>query len=127
MSLSQEIAQHLPLLRRYARALAGTQSGGDAYVRAALEAIIQAPDQFPRGVPPRVGLYRTFHVIWSATHTLPTGPNGELEACRFRDRLDALSMTRRQALLLTAMEDFSNNEGAIILGLSPEDVTRMVK
>jgi CheY-like chemotaxis protein len=34
---------------------------------------------------------------------------------------------RRQALLLTAMEDFSNNEAAIILGLTPEDVARMVK
>jgi len=127
MSLSQEIAQHLPLLRRYARALSGTQSGGDAYVRATLEAIIQAPDQFPRGVPPRVGLYRMFHIIWSATHTLPIGPNGEIEACRFRDRLDALTLVRRQALLLTAMEDFSNTEASIILGLSADDVARMVK
>jgi CheY-like chemotaxis protein len=127
MSLSQEIAQHLPLLRRYARALSGTQSGGDAYVRATLEAIIQAPDQFPRGVPPRVGLYRVFHMIWSAMHTLPVGPNGEVTACRFRDRLDALTLVRRQALLLTAMEDFSNTETSIILGLSPEDVVRMVK
>jgi len=127
MSLSHEIAHHLPLLRRYARALSGTQSGGDAYVRATLEAIIQSPDQFPRGIPPRVGLYRTFHVVWSATHTLPTGPNGEAEVCRFRDRLDALTLVRRQALLLTAMEDFSNTEAAIILSLSPDDVTRMVK
>jgi CheY-like chemotaxis protein/DNA-directed RNA polymerase specialized sigma24 family protein len=127
MSLSQEIAQHLPLLRRYARALAGTQSGGDAYVRATLEAIIQAPDQFPRGIPARVGLYRTFHVIWSATHTLPIGPNGEAEACRFRDRLDALTLVRRQALLLTAMEDFSNTEAAVVLGLTSEDVALMVK
>lgn len=127
MSLSQEIAHHLPLLRRYARALAGTQSGGDAYVRATLESIIQAPDQFPKGVPPRVGLYRMFQIIWSMTHTLPTGPNGEPEVCRFRDRLDALSATRRQALLLTAMEDFSNAEAAIILGQSSDDITRMVK
>jgi len=127
MSLSQEIAQHLPLLRRYARALAGTQSGGDAYVRATLEAIIQAPEQFPAGIPPRVGLYRVFHVIWSATHSLPSGPGGLLEACRFRDRLDALTLVRRQALLLTAMEGFSNNEAALILSLTPEDVARMVK
>ncbi len=127
MSLSHEIAHHLPLLRRYARALMGSQSGGDAYVRATLEAIVQSPDQFPRGVPPRVGLYRVFHVIWSATHTLPTGPNGEIETSRFRDRLDAISLMRRQALLLTAMEDFSNTEAAVILATSPEDVARMVK
>ena len=96
-------------------------------MRATLEAIIQAPDQFPAGVPPRVGLYRTFHVIWSGTHSLPIGVNGQLEADRFRNRLDALTLVRRQALLLTAMEDFSNTEAAIILGLAADDVARMVK
>lgn len=47
MSLGQQLAPHLPLLRRYARALTGSQVEGDRYVRAALEAIVAAPDQFP--------------------------------------------------------------------------------
>ena len=34
MSLGQELAPHLPFLRRYARALTGSQSHGDAFVRA---------------------------------------------------------------------------------------------
>ena len=63
MSLGQQLAPHLPFLRRYARALTGSQSHGDAYVRATLEAIIAAPAEFPVNVDPRLGLYRTFQVI----------------------------------------------------------------
>jgi DNA-directed RNA polymerase specialized sigma24 family protein len=39
MSLLANLAPHLPYVRRYARALTGDQAVGDAYVRAALEAI----------------------------------------------------------------------------------------
>lgn len=65
MSLGQELAPHLPFLRRYARALTGSQTHGDAFVRATLEAIVASPEEFPRDVEPRLGLYRTFHAIWS--------------------------------------------------------------
>ena len=41
MSRSQLVAEHLPLLRRYARALTGNQASGDAYVAAMLEALLQ--------------------------------------------------------------------------------------
>ena len=34
MPVSQEISSHIPYLRRFSRALTGTQSGGDAYVLA---------------------------------------------------------------------------------------------
>jgi DNA-directed RNA polymerase specialized sigma24 family protein len=57
MSLGQELAPHLPFLRRYARALTGSQAHGDAFVRATLEAIVAKPDEFPRDVDPRLGLY----------------------------------------------------------------------
>ncbi len=68
MSLGQTLAPHLPLLRRYSRALAGDQHHGDAYVKATLQAIIAAPDQFPSDVDARLGLYRVFQVIWGSTH-----------------------------------------------------------
>src|SRR3546814_3776328 len=68
MSLGQELAPHLPFLRRYARALTGSQGHGDAFVRATLEAIVAATDDFPRDVDPRLGLYRTFHAIWSSAN-----------------------------------------------------------
>jgi DNA-directed RNA polymerase specialized sigma24 family protein len=53
MSLAREIAPHLPLLRRYARALTGAQPSGDAFVAATLEAIVAKPDEFPRSVEAR--------------------------------------------------------------------------
>ena len=43
MSISNAIAPHIPFLRRFARALCGTQASGDAYVAAALETILADP------------------------------------------------------------------------------------
>ena len=40
MPNSSAVAQYLPFLRRYARALTGSQASGDAYVAATLEALI---------------------------------------------------------------------------------------
>ena len=54
MSRSQLVAEHLPLLRRYARALTGNQASGDAYVGAMLEALLQDPallDEQPTNLP----------------------------------------------------------------------------
>ncbi len=48
MSLSTRIAPHLPYLRRFARAITGSQSSGDAYVAATLEILITDVSLFPR-------------------------------------------------------------------------------
>ena len=45
MSLSTRIAPHLPYLRRFSRAVTGSQTSGDAYVAATLEALIADPVQ----------------------------------------------------------------------------------
>jgi DNA-directed RNA polymerase specialized sigma24 family protein len=46
MAISQTVAQHLPFLRRYARAVAGSQKSGDAYVAATLEALVGCSRKF---------------------------------------------------------------------------------
>src|SRR5919112_792091 len=106
MSLGDELKPHLPFLRRYARALTGSQSHGDNFVRATLEAIVAAPDDFPRDVDPRLGLYRTFHAIWSSAN-IEEDP-GAAETDHPEDiakaRLARITPLSRQALLLTAME-----------------------
>ena len=66
MSMTQTLAPHLPYLRRYARALTGSQSSGDAHVRAALTALLEGDESLTEGVPPRVALYRLFHAIWQS-------------------------------------------------------------
>jgi DNA-directed RNA polymerase specialized sigma24 family protein len=44
MLTSQTVSSHLPFLRRYARALTGSQESGDKYVEAALSAVVDQPD-----------------------------------------------------------------------------------
>ena len=66
MSRSQLVAEHLPLLRRYARALTGSQASGDAYVAAMLEALLQDPSLLEEKFGPRVGLFRLFTQIWNS-------------------------------------------------------------
>ena len=127
MSLASDIAPHLPYLRRYARALTGSQSHGDSYVRAALEAIVAAPDDFPRDVDARLGLYRTFHAIWSSAN-IDIAPDGEAQDFErvAQQRLAAITPLCRQALLLTAMEGFTNDDTAYLIGSNPVDVTTLV-
>jgi len=66
MSRSQLVAEHLPLLRRYARALTGNQASGDAYVGAMLEALLQDSSLLDERHGPRAGLFRLFTQIWNS-------------------------------------------------------------
>ena len=52
MSISDAIAPHIPFLRRFARALCGTQAAGDAYVAATLEEILADPGCFDADLEP---------------------------------------------------------------------------
>ena len=131
MSLGQQLAPHLPFLRRYGRALTGSQSHGDKYVRATLEAIVAAPDQFPRDVEPRLGLYRMFQAIWNSANYDETGAEGPgdteggAEAVA-RARLARITPLSRQALLLTAMEGFTPEDTAYLVEVEPDEVEALV-
>ena len=129
MSLGAELKPHLPFLRRYARALTGSQAHGDNFVRATLEAIVAAPDSFPRDVDPRLGLYRTFHAIWSSAHIEEepghAGPGEGVEGIA-RARLGQITPLSRQALLLTAMEGFSSEDAGYLIGASAQDTESLV-
>ena len=66
VSTSQTVLQHLPSLRRYARALTGNQASGDAYVVATVESLIASPKMLETATNSRVGLYRLFTKIWNS-------------------------------------------------------------
>ena len=79
MSMTQTLAPHLPYLRRYARALTGSQASGDAHVRAALQALLEGDESLTEGVPPRVALIAFFMPSGSrgpSIMTKPTPPKG---------------------------------------------------
>ncbi len=129
MSMADQIAVQLPYLRRYARALTGSQTSGDTYVRATLEAALadrQLLDQIGEG---RVALYAAFNRIWATGHVeaalAEVGDGGGHEQAA-QTRLSQVTPEHRQALLLTTLEDFTSEEAATILGTSVDDVDTMV-
>ena len=127
MSVTETLAPHLPYLRRYARALTGTQRSGDARVRTCLTSLLEGEQRLADGVSPRVALYRLFHASWATLSERDTeafgkeGPSPTPET-----RLAQLDAHKRAALLLTAVEAFSVAETAFILGESVEGVEHAI-
>ena len=117
MTLGSRLAKELPFLRRYARAVTGSQRSGDAAVRELLEALLEAPEEFDMAAPARLELYRVFHKLWaaSADQVAEWGPAAMLDS------------EERHALMLTAVEGFSQEEAALILGMDAHAVALAVE
>ena len=128
MSISQSIVPHLPYLRRFARALCGSQRSGDAYVEAVLATLTADPSSFPHDLEARVALYRQLLRVWNsvAVNTIhrPELANAA-EAAAIRS-LDAVTPKPRQAFLLMSVEMFTPEQTARILDTDVQDVTRLV-
>lgn len=128
-SLSQEIAPHLPYLRRYARALTGSQQSGDAHVTACLESIIADPTILDLKAGAKVGLFRLFQDLWHGLGIEPGDGSadgatpGERTA---RERLAKVAPESRQVLLLTTLEGFRPEEAALITGRSVPEVHELI-
>lgn len=123
MSLAQTIAQHLPFLRRYSRALCGAQTLGDAHVKDCLTAIVADPSLIPPDSDVRVGLYRVFHQVWR-----PKAQDGAQDDEQGIDsKLRRLTPLSRQALLLTAMEGLSKSATAQILDSSEDQIDELLR
>ncbi len=129
MSLGDQIARNLPYLRRYARALTGSQATGDAFVRATLEAALADSELKESLEGGRVPLYRAFNKVWGSAYmeTPDSGSDfsGHEEAAS--GRLKAITPMNRQALLLTTLEDFSTDQAAEIMEVSEEDIEKLVQ
>jgi DNA-directed RNA polymerase specialized sigma24 family protein len=125
MSTAQLVVQHLPYLRRYARALTGSQMAGDAYVAATLETLVSEPDTITQGGNIKVELFGIFTRIWNSLSV-----NGKSEQIQ-RDlpaevRIGQITPLPRQAFLLSCLEGFSEEETAAILGVDTETVRKLV-
>ncbi|HSI41744.1 MAG TPA: response regulator [Xanthobacteraceae bacterium] len=121
MSSSQIVAQHLPFLRRYARALSGAQSAGDSYVAAMLEALIADPSVLTPHTDPRVTLYRMLTQLWNSVGINAEPERGPLPA-RGEERLGHITPQVRQAFLLVSLEGFNEEDAAAVLGV---DIPRL--
>lgn len=128
MSLSTRIAPHLPYLRRFARAHTGSQSSGDAFVAATLEALILDTSLLPQASSTRIALYKLFCDLYKTTNTdnSPSTSTHQWENCA-ASRLASISPDIRLAFLLIAVEGFSNDEAAEIISVTPEKLKEMLK
>ncbi len=126
-STADLVAPQLPYLRRFARALTGSQVRGDAYVVAMLEALVADSGVLKRDIAPRTAIYRAFLGVWSSLpinqHADPIELRPEGVADR---RIETLTPRARQAFLLAAVEEFPVPDIAVILGTTEDDVRRLV-
>ena len=126
MSTSQAVLQHLPSLRRYARALPGSQASGDAYVVATVESLIASPKILESASNTRVGLYRLFTKIWNSVPV-----NGTAEASEIvlppEQHLTQITPRPRQAFLLVALEGFSEEDAAEVLDCDLQTLRGLVE
>jgi len=128
MSLSTRIAPHLTYLRRYSRAITGSQTSGDAYVRALLEMLIADISIFPQSSSDRIAVFKlyaaSFGDLQVAIDPSPSAFSWEQRAAR---NLSQVSSRARQAFLLTALEGFGPAEIAEILEVNQTQATDLLR
>jgi len=124
MLTAQAVSNHLPFLRRYARALTGSQESGDKYVEAALNALVSEPGLIEDKTAVRVGIFRIFSRIWNSlavnSQSEPIDPH---PANRHLSQIGAMP---RQAFLLVSLEGFSEDEASRILGIDVSDLRELI-
>jgi DNA-directed RNA polymerase specialized sigma24 family protein len=126
MTKSQIVGQHVPYLRRYARALTGNQASGDSYVAATLEALVKEPDLIDVETHPRVALFRLFSTIWNSIEV--NGTADRIVNLVPADRhLGQISAMPRQAFLLMSVEGFSEEDAATILNVDRQTLQGLVE
>jgi DNA-directed RNA polymerase specialized sigma24 family protein len=126
MPKSHLVAQHVPYLRRYARALTGSQSSGDSYVAATLEALVRDPSLLDMDSYPRVALFRLFTAIWNSVPV--NGTSDQIVNLLPADRhLGHIAAKPRQAFLLVSVEGFSEEDAARILDIPPQTLRNLVE
>jgi len=124
--MSQAVAQHVPYLRRYARALTGTQASGDSYVAAALEALVKEPTLLDAAAQPRVALYRIFSRIWNSVEVNERADR--IIDLKPADRhLGQITAMPRQAFLLVSVEGFSEEDAAAILDIDRRQLQHLIE
>lgn len=128
MSLSTRLAPHLPGLRRFARAVSGSQTSGDAYVAATLEALIADISCFPDSSSDRVSLFKLFARLYGSV-PIEIEPKETPYAWEKRAaaNLAAVPPAARQAFLLVVIEDFSNAEVGEILDRDEAGVSELLE
>lgn len=119
------ISHNLPYLRRYARALTGSQGTGDNFAAATLEAILEDNSVLASKFDPKVGLFHAFHVVWSSAGA-PVGEPDTRFSASAQEHMRNLTPNSREALLLHSIEGFTETEIAQIMQSNNNDVNFLI-
>ena len=128
-AVKQQLVQRLPYLRRYARALTGSQQIGDNYVRGSLETLVQEPELLSESSDVGVAVFKLFHRFAHAveTSTDELAKLGDPIERRVGERLVALAPRDRQALLLVHQEGFTPAQVAEIFDVEEAEIDQRLE
>lgn len=123
-SISDALGANIPFLRRFSRAMTGSQQSGDQFAAAALEAILADQSLIdPDDVKP--SLFKVLYGIWaSAGAPVEEGESGA--RAKAQSRLASLTNNSREALLLHTIEGFAFSEIATIVGVEQSEAEDLV-
>jgi len=123
-SVSDQLGTYIPYLRRYARALTGSQTSGDTFAAASLEAILTDRSVLD-GVDVKTGLFRVLYGIWSSAGApVEEGEHGA--RAKAQKHLAKLTNNSREALLLYTIEGFSYGDIGAIIGVETSEAEDLV-
>jgi len=125
MRITSTVATTLPTLRRYARAVTGSQTTGDDLVARVLEDLVAQPHIIQGEQSAKIGLYRQFLRLANQHGGVNGAIAGESQTIADK-RLSRLSPRPRQAYLLRALEGFTSEESAYALDASPHEFAELV-
>src|ERR1019366_742568 len=99
-------------------------TSGDAYVTATLEALVEDASPLDVGDNVGVALYRVFSKIWNSVDQAAASSDDPTTPI---DRhIEKISPLPRQAFLLVALEEFSEEDAATILSLPATEIPLLV-
>lgn len=136
MQYGTEFSRELISLRRYARAISGSQEIGDDLVVATLEALMSTPISVS-SLTTRATIFQLLSRLWNtpawSARCAAAAQSGDGvvvdpdDASAADQRLLELPSLDRQAFLLVAMEEFSDLEASKILDLEPQAFAELLK
>lgn len=123
--LSESIIRTLPFLRRYARAISGSQQRGDEWVRLCAEVAVRQPELIAKVADTKLSVFKLFHSLQQPFGGLDrAGAGAESVSGRLKESLTDMGPLQRQVLLLTVLEGFTVGDAAEILGIDVQTAER---
>ena len=126
-TMSEAITRTLPFLRRYARAVTGSQQEGDEWVRLCAEVVMQQPALVSKMEDTKLGVFALFHRLQQPFGALDApGERGSVSG-RLKESLTEMAPLQRRMLLLTVLEGFTVADAAHIVDVDIDTAERSLQ